>query len=462
MHGYEEDMTNCLKKLRSNPAILILHLSFLLILAGAFCTCFFGQKGMMRLYPDEKVSKFYSSDGKIHQLPVVMELDSFRVEYYDGSQYPRNYISYLKVDGEPRVISMNKILETDGYRFCQAGYDYDGSTFLSVNHDPIGITLVYTGYLAFAVSGLCVLLSRRGRWKNLLHSRYTLSVAAFPLMMTVPESRLYVLDYLSSDWRMLAESLYDKIHFTIIICIILFAGAILSFLAISERKQLKRGSDIILWLATAFSAIYFILQWIISNHIPLSDSHETLLFAVLMTELLILLFRGQGYLFRGLAMILAAAMTMVAYLIESGSSEGPLQPVLNSPWLSFHVSLAMASYALFGLTFAAAAVAFIRPSSQTRMRGISLSVLYPAEWLLGLGIITGSVWANISWGSYWSWDPKETLALITFLIYSVPLHPDIKFLHSPRNFHLYMILGILAVAATYFGVNLLPSLHSYK
>ena len=455
-------MRNCLRKLRSNPAVLILHLSFLLIIAGALCTCFFGQKGMMRLYPEEKVSEFYSSDGKIHPLPVVMELDSFKVEYYDGSQSPRDYLSYLKVDGEPHVISMNKILETDGYRFCQAGYDYDGSTFLSVNHDPIGITLVYTGYLAFAFSGLCVLLSRRGRWKNLLRSRYTLSVSAFPLMMTVPESRLYVLDYLSSDLRMLAESLYDKIPFTIIICVVLFAGATLSFLAISDRKQLKRGSDILLWLATAFSATYFILQWIMSNNIPLSDSHETLLFAVLMTELLLLLFRGQGYFFRGTAMILAAAMTMVAYLIESGSSEGPIQPVLNSPWLSFHVSLAMASYALFGLTFAAAAVAFIRPSSLTRMRGISLSVLYPAEWLLGLGIITGSVWANISWGSYWSWDPKETLALITFLIYSVPLHPDIKFLHSPRNFHLYMILGILAVAATYFGVNLLPSLHSYK
>ena len=265
-------------------------------------------------------------------------------------------------------------------------------------------------------------------------------------MMTIPEARPYVPDHFSSDCNRLVEYLYDKIPFTIIICVILFAGATLSFLAISDRKQLKRGSDILLWLATAFSATYFILQWIMSNNIPLSDSHETLLFAVLMTELLLLLFRGQGYF----------------YLIESGSSEGPIQPVLNSPWLSFHVSLAMASYALFGLTFAAAAVAFIRPSSLTRMRGISLSVLYPAEWLLGLGIITGSVWANISWGSYWSWDPKETLALITFLIYSVPLHPDIKFLHSPRNFHLYMILGILAVAATYFGVNLLPSLHSYK
>lgn len=325
-------MKKYLEKLRGNRALLIIHLSFLLILTGALCTYFFGQKGMLKLYPDEKISEFRDADGRLHSLPVVMELDSFRVEYYEESQFQRDYVSYLKIDGEPRVISMNRILTTDGYRFCQAGYDYDGSTILTVNHDPWGITLVYTGYLAFAISGLFLLLSYRGRW---------------------------------------------------------------------------------------------------------------------------------NYLLRGIAMTLAAAMTMVAYLIESGFIGGPLQPVLNSPWLSFHVSLAMASYALFGLTFAAAVVAFIKPSTGTRMRDISLAVLHPAEWLLGLGIITGSVWANSSWGSYWSWDPKETLALITFLIYAIPLHRNIKSLLAPRNFHIYMFFGIFAVAATYFGVNLLPSLHSY-
>lgn len=89
-------------------------------------------------------------------------------------------------------------------------------------------------------------------------------------------------------------------------------------------------------------------------------------------------------------------------------------------------------------------------------------LLYPALYLLGLGIITGAVWANVSWGRYWAWDPKETWALVTFLVYAVAVHHSVRPLRSPRAFHAYMLFAFLVVLMTYFGVNAMTSLHSYS
>ncbi len=92
-------MRTCLRRLGNNPLLLALHLSFLLIFAGAVFTCLFRQKGIVRLSPGEPVVEFRSADGRILPLPFVMELDSFRVEYHPGGISPRDYVSSLKVGG---------------------------------------------------------------------------------------------------------------------------------------------------------------------------------------------------------------------------------------------------------------------------------------------------------------------------------------------------------------------------
>ena len=94
-------------------------------------------------------------------------------------------------------------------------------------------------------------------------------------------------------------------------------------------------------------------------------------------------------------------------------------------------------------------------------RRLNLLLLYPAVTLLAIGIIIGAIWANISWGNYWSWDPKEVWALITLIIYAIPLHRGV--LQRPRAFHLYCLLAFLSVVVTYFGVNfILGGLHAYN
>ena len=140
----------------------------------------------------------------------------------------------------------------------------------------------------------------------------------------------------------------------------------------------------------------------------------------------------------------------------------------------------MMSYALLALTFICGLTAFIiigvnrvrgmnhTGSSNTDIQTESLQVLsriflYPAVTTMGLGIFIGAIWANISWGTYWSWDPKETWALITFMIYAVVLHTQsLPLFRKPIPYHLYMVIAFLSIIMTYFGVNyILGGMHSY-
>lgn len=141
----------------------------------------------------------------------------------------------------------------------------------------------------------------------------------------------------------------------------------------------------------------------------------------------------------------------------------PLMPVLGSPLLAVHVSLVMLAYAGLAFTFADAVIALCVPRLSELLADVSRLMLLPSLFFLSLGIFLGAVWANISWGSYWSWDPKETWALITLLVYALPAHGNM-FLPAgrPRSLHLYFLFAFLVLLMTYVGTNtLLPGLHSY-
>ena len=148
----------------------------------------------------------------------------------------------------------------------------------------------------------------------------------------------------------------------------------------------------------------------------------------------------------------------------------PLMPVLASPLLSIHVSVIMVAYALLAFNLFNGILALIQihrygeaDERVAQLTVLSRLLLYPATFFLGAGIFLGAVWANVSWGSYWSWDPKEVWALITFLIYGAAFHrQSLTWLKNPRWFHLFMILAFLSILMTYFGVNyVLGGMHSY-
>lgn len=163
------------------------------------------------------------------------------------------------------------------------------------------------------------------------------------------------------------------------------------------------------------------------------------------------------------AVVLAIIMTKVV------TPKPPLQPVLQTPLLGIHVSVIMLAYTLFAVIMVNGILGLCMPKRREQLMQLSQVLLYPAVFCLTAGIFIGAVWANLSWGRYWGWDPKETWALITMLVYAVLLHwPLLKGKFQMSNeqsqiiYHILSIVAFAFVLFTYFGVSyLLGGLHSY-
>ena len=218
------------------------------------------------------------------------------------------------------------------------------------------------------------------------------------------------------------------------------------------------------FLLFAYITLSLGLRWWLGGHIPVSNGPETMLFMAWVMLLLTILIQKKFPIILAFGPLISSFCLLVAMLGGSSSQLTPLMPVLQSPLLSIHVMTVMCAYALFALQMLLGIYAFGAPNSNLeRITALSQLLLYPAVFLLTIGIFLGAVWANVSWGNYWSWDPKESWALITLMVYAVPLHKSsISRFRSTRFYHIYMICAFLAVIITYFGVNyLLGGIHSY-
>ena len=171
--------------------------------------------------------------------------------------------------------------------------------------------------------------------------------------------------------------------------------------------------------------------------------------------------------FRAVTWSWISVLVILAIVLHVRMLTRQLMPVLRSPFFSIHISTIVTAYALLIGIAVVGIIALVKPKDQPRlerMKSLSTAMLYPAVALLAAGIFIGAIWANVSWGNYWSWDPKEVWALITLLIYAAPLHEKLwKTFQKPLFFHIYGILAILSVVITYFGVNLiLGGVHAYN
>lgn len=172
---------------------------------------------------------------------------------------------------------------------------------------------------------------------------------------------------------------------------------------------------------------------------------------------------GRGRRTAVIVLAVAGVALLVLWLLDA-FPKGPLMPVLRSPLLFIHMIPIMVSYALFGVLAILGIIGLLLPKERAeRLRDVCITMLCPAVFLLTFGTFLGAVWANISWGNYWAWDPKETWALVTLLVYSFPLHGRaLKAFGRPRFFHAFLLAAFLCVLVTYFGVNmLLGGMHSY-
>lgn len=263
-----------------------------------------------------------------------------------------------------------------------------------------------------------------------------------------------------------AELLYNRIPFSKILFMFNLTVGLLLFLLLLFRRLCGKTALVaafLLYASFCFHLFGYALRWYIAGRIPLSNGYETMQFLALSILLLACLFRRRFPFTLPFGFLLSGFALLVAYLGEMNPQITPLMPVLVSPWLSSHVSLIMMAYALLAFTWLDALLALFRPAERLRLMLFSRLLLYPAVFFLGAGIFLGAVWANVSWGRYWAWDPKEVWALVAFLIYGAAFHAEsLPLFRRPLAFHLYMLVAFLAVLMTYFGVNyLLGGMHSY-
>lgn len=622
------------KRLRKFLPALLLHGSFLVILAGAMITFAGGRKGYVHLIVGNKVSSFVEQESRREiDLPFTLLLDSFRVEYYPGTEAPADYISHIRIlrPGQgadssscSRTVSMNRILSEQGFRFYQSSFDEDKQgSWLTVNHDPWGIGITYVGYILLGISMIGILFSRKGEFRRLMNHPLLKKGGVLCLLLLagnmqvqgrmLPVLNIRQADSLASEqviyhdrvvpfntlardfvmkltgrasyagltpeqviggwllrpevWRyepmiyiknrelcrllnlktsyasvtdlfdgqryrlqdfwqggretgrkmsplekaivetdekvglilmlqkgtlirplpkdgsvkplslskVRAELIYNRIPFSKCLFMFNLTVGLLAFFHLvycglrrsSERSALSRRISrlfvAVLYAAFLFQLLGYGLRWYVGGRIPLSNGYETMQFMALCTLLLACLFRRRFPFTVPFGFLLSGFSLLVAHLGQMNPQITPLMPVLVSPWLSIHVSLIMMSYALFAFMMLNGILALCIRRHEKMLMLLSRLLLYPANFFLGAGIFMGAVWANVSWGRYWAWDPKEVWALITFLVYGMAFHlKSLPAFRRPLFFHIYMIAAFLTVLMTYFGVNyILGGMHSY-
>lgn len=267
-----------------------------------------------------------------------------------------------------------------------------------------------------------------------------------------------------------AERINNAFPFaTILFMANLTLGFIALFYAIyrmTKKKEIKALNIALpILLGVSFLALTFglALRWIISGNIPMSNGYESMLTVAWFVMLISILMQLRIRIVMVFGFLISGFFLLVSHINQMDPAIGQMMPVLNSPLLSIHVSIIMMSYALLSLTFICGIMGICLRSHGEELQALSRIFLYPALTTMGFGIFIGAIWANVSWGNYWSWDSKETWALITFMIYAVVVHTQsLPVFRKPLVYHIYITLAFMSIAMTYFGVNyFLTGMHSY-
>lgn len=255
--------------------------------------------------------------------------------------------------------------------------------------------------------------------------------------------------------------------------ILFMANLTLGFIALfytiyrmTKKREIKALNIALpILLGVSFLALTFglALRWIISGNIPMSNGYESMLTVAWFVMLISILMQLRIRIVMVFGFLISGFFLLVSHINQMDPAIGQMMPVLNSPLLSIHVSIIMMSYALLSLTFICGIMGICLRSQGEELQALSRIFLYPALTTMGYGIFIGAIWANVSWGNYWSWDSKETWALITFMIYAVVVHTQsLPVFRKPLVYHIYITLAFMSIAMTYFGVNyFLTGMHSY-
>ncbi|MDD4516729.1 cytochrome c biogenesis protein CcsA [Massilibacteroides sp.] len=280
-----------------------------------------------------------------------------------------------------------------------------------------------------------------------------------------------------------AELTYNKLEiFRYCKIFYLILGGLSLVFAFFAMFQFQRWMRWAKWLLAIAIVVVFLYQtagmgmrWYIAGYAPWSNSYETMVYVAWATVVGGLFFLRKSTMTFALATLFGGIILFVSGLNWMDPQINPLVPVLKSPWLMFHVAVIVAAYGFFGISSLIGItnlvlMSFGRVKNEdiliSRMKELSLineMSLHVGIALMTIGTFLGAIWANESWGRYWGWDPKETWALITIVVYAIVTH--LRHIKKYQNYWLFNLTSIVAIASvlmTFFGVNyFLSGMHSY-
>ena len=403
-------------------SIILLHASLVVVLLGAFLSFLTSKRGDMAISEDGvPASMFETSDGMLQKLPFRLLLADVDTLYTNGGETPGDYVVRVVADDKALqtefLISLNAPAKINGHQFCIKGVDKAGVSLL-VSYDPYGRLISYAGYVMVLISFLLLFFDGKSGFNALLQQMR------------------------GKNGKSVKASVKKE-------------RDVMSLVILARR----------MWVALPVSFLFLCVLWCGHGVFPATNGAEALLLFVLFLMLLaVALGRKKRFvLLSRLLVVVAAMFFVVAVLGLDGDSS--VQPILRTPLLGIHVTTIIIAYSLLACTAVNAVVALCIKDEKRKAQQALLGrlLLYPATVLLAGGIFIGAVWANLSWGRYWGWDPKEVWALITLLVCSLGFHShSLRFISKPIAFHIFCIVAFAAVLFTFFGVNyLLGGLHSY-
>lgn len=254
---------------------------------------------------------------------------------------------------------------------------------------------------------------------------------------------------------------------------------ILTFISLFKTRKTVSRCIWFLWVAVLCIFLFQMagmgMRWYIGGYAPWSNSYETMVYVAWASVAGGLLFMKQSLVTFALATLFGGIILFVSGLNWMDPQINTLVPVLKSPWLMFHVAVIVAAYGFFGISFLIGVTNMVLmtlsgPSNKAilKVRIKELSIANEMSLIIGLALMTigtflGAVWANESWGRYWGWDPKETWALVTVIVYAIVIHLRlVKQWYNSWSFNFLSVLAFGSILMTYFGVNyLLSGMHSY-
>ncbi len=286
-----------------------------------------------------------------------------------------------------------------------------------------------------------------------------------------------------TEQKITAEIFYNKYNifeqlmpFYLVMGLVLL---VLSFVKIIQPKfklqWFSKSAMLILIVLFVFHTIGLIIRWYISGHAPWSNGYESMIYIAWATVLAGFIFSRNSAITLAATGVLSGLILFVAHLNWLDPQVTNLVPVLQSYWLSIHVSMITASYGFLALGALLGFIVLIlfalrskKNEGRINLSILELNAINEMSLIVGLVLLTvgnflGGVWANESWGRYWGWDPKETWALVSILLYAVVIHLRfIKAIYTPFIFATVSLLVFSSIVMTYFGVNYyLAGMHSY-